>query len=456
MEPSELRRPPEQLRKLRPNLYPDAYNASDSLLVAFGFRCNLACTFCMVEDVLDVDKGCDLDSFKRFSADAEAMRGIRRVIFSGGEATMERDLLEYVAHARTLGGIEHVRIQTNATRLRDRRYLRTLLDAGVDEFFVSLHGHDPSSCDEITDRPGSFGRIVEGIAAIAETSATLVTNTVIAQPNYRHLAKIVALVAPHGPRAMEFWNIWPRVTGDGTERMLVRVTEARPHLIEALEAAEAHEIETVVKFYPRCLLGRFEDRQNNTQPTALIDSHYWNRDPRYDCLYSGICDDGDSRCTGLSHVYVDKFGWEQAELRPSRGGRRFDPTPSEADVEEVVPRDVQSAEIGETEGLEPWLREIGLALGSEISGWKLTHGRIAPDAVRVQLESGPYKLLLALTARDESRPCYARTPSFDISHARMSAEARQLVTPVLDSVVERVQTHDPGGRSLPESANRGG
>ncbi len=41
--------------------------AESSVLVAFAFHCNLACTFCMVEDVLNVYEGTRLEAFRRFT-----------------------------------------------------------------------------------------------------------------------------------------------------------------------------------------------------------------------------------------------------------------------------------------------------------------------------------------------------------------------------------------------------
>ena len=94
--------------------------AESSVLVAFAFHCNLACTFCMVEDVLQAYDGTTLESFRRFAERECALRGVRRIVFSGGEVTLARDLAEYIRFARSLPGIEHVRLQTNGTRLADR------------------------------------------------------------------------------------------------------------------------------------------------------------------------------------------------------------------------------------------------------------------------------------------------------------------------------------------------
>src|SRR4051812_35525126 len=84
---------------------------NQSFMVTFAFKCNLACTFCMVEDALEVFAGTSVESFRRFAEDPRALGGATRIIFSGGEVTLAKDLLEYVAIARSLPSIEHVRIQ---------------------------------------------------------------------------------------------------------------------------------------------------------------------------------------------------------------------------------------------------------------------------------------------------------------------------------------------------------
>lgn len=48
-------------------------------------------------------------------------------------------------------GFEHVRIQTHGMRLASRKYCEQLIEAGVDEFFVSVAASDASAHDAITD-----------------------------------------------------------------------------------------------------------------------------------------------------------------------------------------------------------------------------------------------------------------------------------------------------------------
>ena len=324
MATSETPRPerralPGVLRDSHGDVFPSHFVSEQNLLVAFGFHCNLACTFCMVEDSLGVEEGVTLEAFRELARDVDATRAVRRVMLSGGEATLEKDLFEYVEVARSIAGVEHVRLQTNATKLASPRFAQRLAEAGVDEFFVSLHGATAETCDRITQVEGSFKAILNGIAQIAASDGRLYTNTCIVTHNYSELPALVELVAPFGPRGMDFWGLWPRLDREDQRALCAPVAEVRPHLVAALEACEARSISPVVKWFPRCLLGSHARYQNDAQPTVLIQQSYWEDQPEFMCLYEGICAFGrDNPCAGLSDAYITRHGWEERVLQPCR------------------------------------------------------------------------------------------------------------------------------------------
>src|SRR5690606_32185020 len=71
------------------------------------------------------------------------------LILTGSEITLHRDLPEWVRMARN-AGFEKVRIQTHGMRLSSESYCAELVEAGVNEFFVSVAGADAAIHDEIT------------------------------------------------------------------------------------------------------------------------------------------------------------------------------------------------------------------------------------------------------------------------------------------------------------------
>ena len=202
----------EPIRIRRPGAGANPLRAGRELLLSFAFRCNFACTFCYVEDGLGGRfRGVELDEARRLLADPRVTDGVTRIVLSGGEVTLDKDLPRYVALARAVPSVEHVRVQTNASRLADGDTAARLIAAGVDEFFVSLHGADAATCDAITREPGSFAAILAGLDALRGLGATVVTNTVVCAANVAQLAAIVALAHDRGARGAELWGYVPRV-----------------------------------------------------------------------------------------------------------------------------------------------------------------------------------------------------------------------------------------------------
>ncbi len=402
--------------------------APHSVLVAFGFRCNLACAFCMVEDVLGQRPGTDLATFQAFARDPQHTRGIRRIVLSGGEATLEPELLAYIAVARSIPSVEHVRIQTNATRLGSGPLLADLIAAGVDEFFVSVHGADERTTAAITQRPGTFAAIQAGLAAIAASSAQLYTNTCTVQQNYQQLADIVGLIAPLQPAGMDFWNLWPRVDTPVVRRQMVPVTALQPFLMRALDDCQTHKIAATVKWFPRCLLGRHAACQNDSQPTTLIDREYWEAVPSYACLWAGVCSHAQTGCSGLSHAYIETFGWEHDKLRPERTARV--PTSGETDsATAVLPLDAP---------LLAWADALNLAPGAELEGWRVANVARHQAALRWHLSRGQAQFHVEVRVRDDRLPAWRRTDHVDVSHGPIPEAVRQEAAQALPTFLLRI------------------
>ena len=417
-------------------------------MVTFAFHCNIACEFCMVEDVLNVFPGTSLETFRALAREPQRLAGVRRIIFSGGEVTLARNLVEYVRFARSLPGVQHVRLQTNATRLGSGPLLDTLLDAGVDEFFVSLHAADAKTYDPMVQREGAFDEIMAGMRAIADRKATLITNTAIVLGNYRLLADIVKLAAPFGPRSMEFWNYWPRADEQGARSMVARVTDVRPHLVEALEACVSRGIPPVVKWFPRCLLGPFAAYQDDGQPPAIIDNRYWDSEPHYACLYEGVCSEAGTRCSGLSFAHVTRYGWEQGALEPTRGGAAVGPN-----GESVLSRSLvkDGAHRAESAAMAAWLARFQLRVGEFVKGWALEGARVQRSAGRLVLafarEGARLEVIVQPTRPD--RGCFGRSRSFDVLYANAAGAKGDEAASVTAEVLARIAAHDEGGIALP-------
>jgi cyclic pyranopterin phosphate synthase len=92
-----------------------------------------------------------------------APMGLRRVRFTGGEPLVRRDLPRLVEMVARVEGIEDLSISTNAVLLTD--LAEDLRRAGINRVNVSLDSLRAERVDAIARRPGSYARIMDGLAA---------------------------------------------------------------------------------------------------------------------------------------------------------------------------------------------------------------------------------------------------------------------------------------------------
>lgn len=379
-----------------------------NILVTFAFECNLACSFCMVEDVLGRNPGMSLQAFQDFVARGEGLEEVSRVVLSGGEVTLDEQLLDYVAVARRIEGVRHVRIQTNAMKLGSARFVARLVEAGVDEFFVSVHGGTPKTCDDITRVPGSFQAIRRGLQTLASHDVRLFTNTCIVDSNFRELPAIVELVSNYKPVGMDFWNLWPRLDPTDERGFHAPVGDVRPHLLQALDRTDELGIRSVVKWFPRCLLGNHGHKLDNSQPTVLVNDDYWTAAPKFSCLYDDVCVHGNEQpCAGLSHAHVHRLGWEENLLQPAAQPAPEPQTPVAEPASPTLSKEATRV-----------LDALGLRLGDAIGDATLADATLVDDVLRLELGSIGGKFSLQVSTRSPQTKAFRHSARYGVSYVR--------------------------------------
>ncbi len=283
------------------------------------FRCNLACVHCMIEGTMDRLEPESLAKFQRVLEYNARHRRYTGLILTGAEITLRPDLPELARQARR-HGFQHVRIQTHGMRLAIESYCRELLDAGVDEFFVSLTAPDAEHADAITTIQGSFDKAMHGLENLdAYDHVSLLTNTVVTVQSYRYLPGIVERLK-HLKRMVqhEFWVFWPMKEHD-EKNLAANNLDVLPFLKEAIAKCRRYDRGVVVKNFPHCLLGEDGDALENSQPRLLIDPSFWkefNRNGFYQCVHRAQCTS--TKCLGLPTAYAEKYGWHADVLAPIR------------------------------------------------------------------------------------------------------------------------------------------
>jgi MoaA/NifB/PqqE/SkfB family radical SAM enzyme len=285
--------------------------------VTMEFRCNLACVHCMIEGTMDRLQPASDEVFARILSEQRANRRWEGLVLTGSEITLRRDLPDLAERARA-AGFSRVRIQTHGMHLSRPGYARRLLDAGVNEYFVSVAGAGRDSHDRITAVAGAWDKMMAGMEILdAEPDVRLLTNTVVTTLSYAELPAIVAHLA-HLKRLvqMEFWTYWPMAERDD-KGLIARHADILPHLRAAILAARALGRFVEVKNFPECLLADLGDALVNAQPLLVIDPAFWtefDRNGFHQCPHRDAC--GSTECLGLNTAYIDRFGPETHELSP--------------------------------------------------------------------------------------------------------------------------------------------
>jgi MoaA/NifB/PqqE/SkfB family radical SAM enzyme len=293
------------------------FAARDYVEVTVHFKCNLHCVHCMIEGTMDWLRPESDEQVGRILAQNARQKRWKGLTLTGSEVTLRRDLPD-LARAARANGFEHVRIQTHGTRLADEGYCRELVNAGVDEYFVSVTAADAQTHDEITGVPGSFERTVRGLDNLdAYDGVVILTNTVITQRSYRQLPEVVERLSHLRRLAqMEFWTYWPMRERDDKD-LIPSHLDVLPYLKRAIAEARRYGRSVEVKNFPECLLGEDNEVLDNDQPQLIIDPEFWPefmRNGFHQCVHRSYC--AARSCLGLNSAYINKFGWHADVLVP--------------------------------------------------------------------------------------------------------------------------------------------
>ncbi len=149
-------------------------------------RCNFKCPYCRgLEDKLHGD--ISLDSIK-YILDIFDDK-IRNIRFSGGEPTLNKDLLEMIKYA-TQNKIGRIAISTNGSN--DQQLYFDLVSAGANDFSVSLDSCCSSTGDTMTGKTGQWKKVIDMIEFLSSISYTTV-GVVLIEQNISELENIIRL-----------------------------------------------------------------------------------------------------------------------------------------------------------------------------------------------------------------------------------------------------------------------
>ena len=234
---------------------------------------------------------------------------------------MRKDLPELVQYAREQG-LEHIEVQSNGRIYANRCYAEKLIDAGVNNFVVSLHSHIEEISDFIMGVPGAFDQTIQGIKNLNELGQAVKINIVLMKQNYELLEEQVKFMLANF-KIKEFRFTFVMLEGnvvEDIEGIVPKMSEVVPHIERAIDIAKDQVGCFMYNMVP-CLLPEYVKYINDMGTfdtlllgpefeTSLDDSRKTRKTKGSQCLqckYNDLCD-------GIWNRYALEFGTD--ELKP--------------------------------------------------------------------------------------------------------------------------------------------
>jgi hypothetical protein len=274
----------------------------------------------MLSTVQEILEGLSFDRFQKVTTDLARERRFRNLILSGGEVTTFNDLSRFAHFAASLGWFEKVQIQTNGRRLADRQYLESLIDSGINEFFVSVQGFEKNH-DATTGVAGSFRETIQGIENLSHYDVRVITNTVITKTNLPDAPDLIRFLADQPVDEMQVWNYFPMEPID-SHNWVVGLYDVVSILPELASSSRQSGKPVVLKSFPHCLPVEPPVVFDSFFPATVLPDRFWKQfgECGFGQCYmrkKGICHVKD--CWGLSSAYIQKYG-DEKELLKGDGG----------------------------------------------------------------------------------------------------------------------------------------
>ena len=287
------------------------------IVLSIWHNCNSDCSICMLASVKSDMPVIEFDLYRDYIGQIIQTGQYANLILSGAEVTTFQELERYVRYASSTGYFEKIQIQTNGRRLKEREYVRGLVEAGVNEFFVSIHGLEQGH-DAVTRVPGSFRETMAGLENLESFDVNVITNTVLTRPNLPEVVRLMEQLGASRASETHLWNYYP-MEGADSEDLVVSCSDLIKLLGGLLPLVRRSGKPLVLKSFPHCLSFGQPVFFDSGYPATIIPDIFWRKFSQSGfgtCIYRDRC--GDRECWGLSKAYIEKHGDERELLSPLR------------------------------------------------------------------------------------------------------------------------------------------
>lgn len=218
--------------------------------------CNNNCSFCLAGHVKEKFMF-GLDDLRQDLIDG-IREGNSRLILSGGEASINRNIIEIISFAKKLG-YKKIQLITNGRMLSNKQFVLQLRSAGLDEATFSIHSHLPHVHDELTCVPGSFKHAVSGLINAIRCGLIVNVDIVLNSMNVKTLRETILFFNKLGVGEFDLLQITPFGNAlDNMQTLFYDIDANIEHLRRAFDLGKERRIVIWTNRFPAEYLEGYE------------------------------------------------------------------------------------------------------------------------------------------------------------------------------------------------------
>jgi len=214
--------------------------------IALTYGCQNRCIFCYASSPYREKKVplMRTDEVRRVMDKIFHQAHVPSLSFTGGEATLRRDLPELIAYGKKLGF--RMNLISNGVRLADEDYARQLVDAGLDSTQISLEAGSAALHDAIAGKIGAFEKTTAGIRNMRKLGIHVHSNTTLCPQNRDALEELIVFIARDlGLRTMSMNMVIRTGEALSDRKMEISYTEVAGLIPGILDLAEREGVRLV-------------------------------------------------------------------------------------------------------------------------------------------------------------------------------------------------------------------
>ncbi|MGA2143249.1 MAG: radical SAM protein [Brevinematales bacterium] len=216
-----------------------------------GTKCNIKCKFCYYYSVTDEDNLSYeeiITTLKKYKKE-----GIDSIDITGGEPTIHKDIVRIVKKASEMG-FKEISMITNGIAVKTENYLDKLIEAGVNTWVLSIHGHNAEIHDSLTGHKGSFNDMLKTVDNLNKRSITYSVNFVVNRQNFEYLPEFARFINETCRKtAVTFLVMNPMGNGKiNFDEFSVKYSDLGSPLFNAITALKKWGNKVTWKFMPLC------------------------------------------------------------------------------------------------------------------------------------------------------------------------------------------------------------